>query len=91
MADDTLYLKAESRIQRKLEFYKHFAIYCIVNILLAIVNYILTPNEWWFSTVTIFWGVGLVIHFISVFGLGGLFNDEWREKKINEEMEKMKK
>ena len=91
MTDNTLYQKAESRIDRKIGFYKHFTVYCVINIFLVVINYLTNPNEWWCYFVTIAWGIGVICHFISVFGLGGLFNDEWRENKIDEEMKKMKK
>ena len=53
----------------------------------------LNQHEFWrwetFST-SIFWGIGLVAHGLSVFGKNIFFSSDWEERKINECMEKEK-
>ena len=39
----------------------------------------------------VFWGIGLVFHFLGVFGPTFLFGKDWENKKIEEYMEKERK
>jgi hypothetical protein len=36
------------------------------------------------------WGIGLAVHAVVTYGLGGVLGDEWEERKIGELMEKNK-
>ncbi len=90
MSDDTLYRRAEKRADEKISFYKHLYSFVGVNLLLFIVNALTSFGEWWFYWVTIFWGIGLIIHFLKIYIFTDRFEDT-REKIIEKEMEKMKK
>ena len=86
--DDKLYEKAEKIVDEKLGFYYHLYSYITVNIILAIINLIFSPNEIWFWWVSLFWGIGLISHFGKVFIFYKLTP---KESMIEKEMEKMKK
>ena len=90
MSDDELYRRAERKVDEKIGFYKHLYSYIGVNILLFAINAITSFGKWWFYWVTIFWGIGLVIHFLKTFVLTGKLEDN-RDEMIQKEMEKMKK
>jgi len=63
--------------------------YIGVNILLIIINLVTSPGTLWFYLITVFWGIGIVLHASKVFILKGkFFGKEWEEKKIKEMMEK---
>lgn len=92
MSEDELYRRAEKRADEKIGFYKHLYSFIGVNILLFIINLFTLgkTGEWWFYWVTVFWGIGLVIHFLRIFVLTGKLEDN-RDEMIEKEMEKLKK
>ena len=49
--------RAEERVDRKIKFYRHFLIYVIINAILAIINWIFTPEFWWVAFPLFFWGL----------------------------------
>ena len=71
-------------------------VYIIVNIFIIYANtkFESTANkEFWrwqtFST-ALFWGIGLVVNGLSVFGTDLFFGTDWEEKKIKKLMENEK-
>ena len=94
MSEDNLYRIAEKRVDEKIGFYRHLYSFVGVNAFLFIVNLITNflshSNEWWFYWITIFWGIGLLIHFLKTFVFTKSLEDK-RDKMIKKEMEKMKK
>ena len=49
-----------------------------------------TPDALWFYWPLFGWGIGILIHGLTVFVFEGRFGREWEEKKIKEIMEKDK-
>ena len=90
MSEDELYRKAERRVDEKIGFYRHLYSFIAVNVFLFIINVLFSPGEWWFYWVTVFWGIGLLIHFFKTFILTRKLDDN-RDKMIEKEMEKLKK
>lgn len=82
------YEKAEKKVKRLRAFYANLITYVVVNVILFIINWVV-GGSWWFYWVTIFWGIAVIWHAVSVFS-GNKLGDEWEEKKIKEEMEKDK-
>ena len=93
MSDESLYRMAEKRADEKIGFYKHLSSYVVVNVILIVLNFLTLGNsqgEWWFYWISIFWGIGLLAHFLRVFVFSGKLDDN-REEMIQKEMEKLKK
>ena len=87
--DDKRYEEAKRRVKELKDFYRNLMTYVAVNILLIVINLITSPDKLWFFWVTIFWGIGIVLHASRVFILKGKFlGKEWEEKKIKEMMDK---
>ncbi len=83
--------RAERRVDNKIKFYRSFAIYIVVNAFLAIINWIYTPGFWWVCFPLLFWGIGIFVRFLHAFVISDRFdNEEYRERKIQEEMEKLR-
>jgi hypothetical protein len=85
------YLRAKKKVDAIVGFYWHLAVYIVVNIFLILLIG-LNSNQGFagfgpYSTAT-FWGIGLLFHFLGVFGPGFLFGKDWEQKKIQEYMEK---
>lgn len=90
MSDD-LYKKAEKRVDAKIGFYHHLYGFITGNVILFVVNALTSFGSWWFLYITAIWGVGLIIHFLKVFVFSAKLDDDYRDKMIEKEMEKIKK
>jgi hypothetical protein len=60
-----------------------------VNILLAVINFTTSPNELWFYFTTVFWGIGLLGHAFSTWGINSMLGSNWEDKKTQELVDKM--
>ena len=82
---------AEKRADNKIKFYKNFIVYVIVNAFLAVINWLFTPEFWWVLFPVFFWGIGVFVKFLKAFVFVSKFDsEEYRERKIQEEMEKLR-
>lgn len=87
------YTSAKKRVKKIKSFYSHLIVYLIINLLFIIKN---TSAIGWsgfkntITTVSLFWGIGLLFHWYSVFGKNIFFSKSWEENKIKELMEKDK-
>ena len=91
MSENEIYSRAEKIVDEKIGFYHHLYSYIVVNVILAIVNIVFFFFFWWFMWVSFFWGIGLVCHFIKTHIFIEKFDDKYRDKMIEKEMEKMRK
>ena len=80
-------LRAEKRVDNKIQFYINFTIYVIVNAFLAVINWLYTPEFWWVAFPLFFWGIGVLMNFLKAFVFIDMFDGDYRERKIQEEME----
>ena len=89
---DNIRAVAEKKADAKIEFYKNFISYVVVNAILAVINFLFTPDIWWVLFPLFIWGIGVLFDFIKAFVLYGRFDgEEYRERKIEQEMEKLRK
>ena len=86
--EETKYQKAKERVEAIKGFYIHLIVYGVVNLMLFSLNMLVTPDGLWFFWPLMGWGLGVVIHALSVFGPGRGFGTDWEERKIKELMEK---
>ncbi|WP_432644940.1 2TM domain-containing protein [Methanobrevibacter sp.] len=90
--DGNLRVIAEKRADAKIKFYKDFLVYVVVNAILVVINFLFTPEFWWVVFPLFFWGIGIVIDFLKTFVVNNKFDTEkYREQKIEEEMQKLRK
>jgi hypothetical protein len=89
--DEKLYNQAKKRVRRIRNFYSHLAMYVALSTFLTFVNYFTSPGHWWVKWVWIGWGIGVFFNGLGLYKKNILFGDSWEERKIQEEMEKMKK
>ena len=78
---------AEQRVDKKIKFLRNLKAYIIVNTILIIVNAIFTPEFWWVIFPLFFWGIGVLADGIRAYDR--FDNEEYRERKIKEEMDKL--
>ncbi|MND78314.1 hypothetical protein D3C80_700250 [compost metagenome] len=93
---DERYNLAYKRVKRIKGFYIHALVYVFVNAFIIISNFnsdAIGDDVFWrwetFST-ALFWGIGLLVHGLSVFGRNIFFGQAWEERKIKELMDKEK-
>ncbi len=88
---DSLRLRAEERVDKKIKFYRNLQAYIIVNALLAVINALFSPEFWWVLFPVFFWGIGVLVDFLKAFVFIDNFDsDDYRERKIQEEMDKLR-
>jgi len=80
------YQKAKKRVEAKIGFYIHLAVYVGVNILLIIINLLTSTQELWFKWPLIGWGIGVFLHALGVFAFTE--RSSIKERMIEKEMEK---
>lgn len=86
------YQRARKKVLRMKGFYIHLSVFVCV-IMLVVLSRLLKKGHfdiaelWSFS----FWGLGLLVHGLTVFLPGVIFGSDWEQRKINEIMEKERK
>lgn len=91
MTEQEIFEKAKKKVKAKKGFYFHFGVFCATTLFLFTVNFLTGPRFWWFLFPTLGWGIGIVAHYISVFGISGLSGEDWEEKEMDKEMRKIKR
>lgn len=89
--EEKLYKEAKRKVRRIKRFYSNVASYFAVGIFLTFVNWYTNPDHWWVKWVWIGWGIGIFFHALGLYKRNLLFSADWEERKIKEEMEKMKR
>jgi len=94
---DDRYNLAYKRVKKIKGFYVHALVFVLVNAFIIISSYnrSLFGNEvflrWETFSTAFLWGIGLLVHGLSVFGRNIFFGQNWEERKIQEFMEKEKR
>ena len=87
---DNLRARAEERVNLKIKFFRNIKAYIIVNAILAIINWLCSPEFWWVMFPIVFWGIGVIVDFLKAYVFIDDFDSEsYRERKIQEEMKKL--
>ncbi|MDB9721210.1 2TM domain-containing protein [Winogradskyella sp.] len=85
------YLRAKKKVETLVGFYWHFAVYVVVNLFLILLIGLNSSDGFRgfgpYAT-AVFWGIGLVFHFIGVFGPDFFFGKDWEKRKVEEFMDK---
>lgn len=86
--DDDLRARAEARVKAREDFRMHLLVYALVNLLLWGIWYVNGPSGGvpWPAYASIGWGIGLVAHWWSVYGV----NTARREAEIEREMRRLR-
>jgi len=92
------YKKVQKRVHEIKQFYKHFSIYLLINLVFigrriyidisngdAIIDAFTAVSNYSFF---FWWGIGLIIHGILVFGAPKFFSKDWEKRKVEELMNK---
>jgi hypothetical protein len=88
MENQQAYEKAKKRVEARIGFYIHLAVYVGVNVLLIIINLSVSPQQLWFQWPLLGWGIGLFFHGMSIFVFSGRRLREAKERMIEEEIKR---
>jgi hypothetical protein len=80
MAEDEQYEAARQRVEARIGFAVHLAVYLVINIIFLIVV------GWDFLWATVFWGLGLACHGVTIFFKGDPRLRDWKERAIAKEL-----
>ena len=67
-------------------FFAVLAIWVVLSAMWLVIDLRDDSSSWWFYWPMLGWGIGLVVHTLVTFG--GIFSDEWRERKARQLYEK---
>lgn len=81
----------KKQVQKKKGFYKHLAAFIGVGFFFFAMNMVTLVDgdyELWFFFPILPWSVGLIIHYLTVFGFpgSGVLTPEWEEKQLEKEI-----
>jgi hypothetical protein len=85
--DDQLRQRARRRVNQKMGFYIHLAVYVLVNLGLAAIN-LMSGGQRWHLWPLAGWGLGLTIHGIVTFA--SLRGEGLRERMLDDEFARLK-
>jgi len=86
MEDQEAYQRAKMKVEARIGFYVHLAVYVGVSTLLVIINLIASSQHLWFQWPLLGWGIGLFFHGLGVFVFSG--RSPLKEEMIKKEMAK---
>ena len=81
--------KAEKRVKAKKGFFAHFVTYLSVIGFIFMINMLTSPEFFWWLFPAGGWGIGLLIHYFSVFGILGLGSPKWEERQLAREIDRI--
>lgn len=76
--------KARKRVRELKDFYTHAAIFALVNAFLLAINLLDFSGTLWALWPLGGWGIALLMHAVTVYGLFGLGSTAWEERKVRE-------
>ncbi|MEX0702101.1 MAG: 2TM domain-containing protein [Planctomycetales bacterium] len=87
MQDQQAYHDARRKVEARMGFYIHLAVYVVVNAVLVAVD-LSKPGSTWFYWPLLGWGIGIAFHAAKVFWpqRGGSFTERWIERETEKEM-----
>lgn len=91
MTEEEIYRKAKKKVNAKKGFYLHLGSFFATSAFLFVINYLTSPDFLWFLIPTFGWGIGIVSHYIAVFGISGPTGEDWEDQELEKEMRKLKR
>lgn len=89
ISEEELYRRARERVEEKRGFWVHLAVYILVNVVLIVVWAVGGGGFPWFVFILGGWGIGLLMHLVSVFVFSR--DSGWHARQVEKEMEKLRK
>jgi hypothetical protein len=89
--ESDIYGEARRRVREKAKFYKHLYFFLIFNGILFVMA-LFRGRPFMPLTIALFWGIGVVFHYLKVFGLpgSGILSKEWEDRELHKEINRLK-
>lgn len=93
MENTDKFKRAKKKVEQLKGFHIHLAVYVVINSLIALGNMLASASrgesllQWPMLITPLFWGIGLAMHGLHVYGLNLLFGRKWEERQIAKYME----
>jgi hypothetical protein len=94
--DEQKYILARKKVEKISKFYKHLAVYVIVNTFLSAIFIVgdMNDGDTFSEAITdyhnfkiwLYWGIGIVFQALNTFGINLFLNKDWEQNKIKEYM-----
>ena len=91
MTEEEIFIRANKKVKAKKGFFVHFGVFCATVLFLFTINFLTSPKFWWFLFPTLGWGIGIIAHYIGVFGISDPSVEDWENKELEKEMRKIKR
>ncbi len=75
-------------VQNLKAFHMNWIAFLVIIPGLAAFNSIISPDFWWVAIVALGWGLGIILHAITIFGLFGIFGAKWEQQQFRKRMGK---
>lgn len=87
-----VHYEAQRRVRKKAKFYKHLFIFLIINGF-VLMSALLKGHPFSAFPMTFFWGIGLIFHYLKVFGMpgSGVLSNDWESREYQRELEKLER
>lgn len=85
---DEEYWRVRRRVRRVLRFYRHLVTFVAVNLLLFLIDFISSREEFFVQWVALVWGAILALHFLNTFVFSALLGSDAERHMIDKEMQK---
>lgn len=89
--DDEAYARARERAEAVQGLIVHSVVYLAVNVGLFLINWVTTGGDgpWWFYWALLGWGIGLLIHVLTV--VVPVFSPGWVERRARRMVERQRR
>ena len=86
-----IYKEAKKRVEAKKGFFGHLSAFVSVGLFFFVMNMVTDPFDLWFFFPMLPWGIGLLIHYLAVFGFPGTkaLSREWEQKELEKEIDRL--
>jgi hypothetical protein len=81
---DTRYEAAKQRAEAMQGLFIHLLVYAVINTVLFAID-ALTGGGWWFFWPLLGWGIGLILHVLSIYV--PVFSPDWVERRARRELD----
>jgi transcriptional regulator with XRE-family HTH domain len=68
------------------KFYIHLLQYVVINACLNAINFGFDPDPMWAPFVALFWGMGLLVHALTVFKLNRVLGPQWEKRQVEKRL-----
>ena len=77
---------AFKRVQRLRAYYLHLLMYLVINAGCIAINLLTSPDKLWFFGTLLFWGLGLLVHTLTIFVFDKYFTGEWELAQVEKHL-----